>query len=156
MGMGTLRIDRGRVRRLFAAAGHTGTDRWDDRTIHRMLETACPLPGHFLEPADADYAEELYLAVAAGQRFEIGDANDIPAGGVIETIIALLQRATAANPLTREQLHEELCQRFPGRDRDSLMTTIRTNVPSRLRMRRYLDVRIGPGEGFWIETPGAD
>lgn len=68
--------------------------------------------------------------------------------GVIRYIVRLLAEAGAKggkegppDGVHLETLHRKLCAKFPNRDANKLWTTLRNQVPSRLRLVRGLDVQ---------------
>lgn len=49
--------------------------------------------------------------------------------GVIAAILEIMQATSADNPITREEVHAKLVERFPDRDAKSLMSTVKHQVP---------------------------
>lgn len=73
------------------------------------------------------------------------------AAGVIQCIADIVSAATAKKPITKEQIHEKLCKRFPDRDSDSLKTTVGIQVPSRLNKEKNLGIKKND-RGYYVEA----
>lgn len=61
--------------------------------------------------------------------------------GVIKTIAELVSNATPENPVSKAQILDELCSRFPDRQRESMEKTINVQVPNRLRKEKGLNIQ---------------
>lgn len=70
--------------------------------------------------------------------------------GVIATIIELLQAATKKKPITKDAIRDELVERFPERDGESMMRTINVQVPNRIKSDKGLTV-VKTDKGYYIE-----
>jgi hypothetical protein len=68
--------------------------------------------------------------------------------GVIATIRMCLQGASARNPITKDQILDELKEKFPDKRPDSMKSTINHQVPSYLRKAGH-DVQKND-RGYWI------
>ena len=69
--------------------------------------------------------------------------------GVIQTIVESLEGASESNPITKEEILEELATRFPARDEAKMMSTVRQQVPNKIRAAGH-DVRKNKSGGYWI------
>jgi hypothetical protein len=78
--------------------------------------------------------------------------------GVIKFIVEELKAAgKAKKPISLDALHAKLAKEFDDRDSDALKTTLRNQVPSRLRIVRGIHVwstRDKDGTKYWIEGEG--
>lgn len=72
------------------------------------------------------------------------------APGKIETIISLLKKASKSNPITKEEILDEMVKVFGKEDREKMKKTISLQVPTFLRSMKQLDVQKND-EGYWIK-----
>ena len=71
--------------------------------------------------------------------------------GVIDTVIKVLtEEATKANPMTKTRLLERLVELIPGRDRDKMAGTVKTQLTKSGLPARDVPLRTDGGGGFWI------
>lgn len=70
--------------------------------------------------------------------------------GKIETIIKLLKAASKKNPITKDEILDELVKVFGEEDREKMKKTISLQVPTFLRSMKELDVQKNE-EGYWIK-----
>lgn len=71
-------------------------------------------------------------------------------GGVIATIVDCLKGASKKNPVSKEDIHKTLCKKFPDRSEESMLSTIRTQVPGKLKSDRELVVSTNGEGGYWL------
>lgn len=69
--------------------------------------------------------------------------------GVIDSIVSILKGASMKEPVTKEEIHKQLCKLFPERNKDSMKTTVGIQVPSRLGKDRVITVKKNEN-GYWI------
>lgn len=69
--------------------------------------------------------------------------------GVIDSIVSILKGASMKEPVTKEEIHKQLCELFPERNKDSMKTTVGIQVPSRLGKDREITVKKNEN-GYWI------
>lgn len=69
---------------------------------------------------------------------------------VSDSIRDWLKDASEKKPLTLEKIHKLLVVRFPDRDPDKMMSTLKVEVPWRLKVRKGHDVRNDGKGGWWI------
>jgi hypothetical protein len=69
--------------------------------------------------------------------------------GVIATIFAIVQKATASKPMSREDVFAALVDAFPERDADALKSTVQTQLPSRISKERNVQIEKNE-KGYWI------
>lgn len=69
--------------------------------------------------------------------------------GVIASIIDFLESASEEAPITKEELLDKLCQRFPERGRKGMANTCQTQLHNALR-RSGVNLRSSES-GYWIE-----
>ncbi len=79
--------------------------------------------------------------------------------GVIAYIVKLLSKATPKNPITKEEILDELRFEFPDRDPDSMTTTINIQIRNIEKHHQPMDnkeheekIYLGSDEdGYWLE-----
>lgn len=71
-------------------------------------------------------------------------------GGVIDTIVTVLKKATAKKPASKLDIHEVLKKKFPERNAESMWTTINIQVPGQLRSKKGLTIQKNE-KGYWID-----
>lgn len=75
-----------------------------------------------------------------------------PSGtGVIAEITTMLKKASAKKPVTKEQIHEHLIEKFPDRSPDSMMSTINIQVPNRLKREKGLNI-VKNDKGYYVQA----
>ena len=71
--------------------------------------------------------------------------------GVIASIVEILSAASETNPISKENLLHFLEKRFPERESKAMVSTISTQVPSRLKSAKGIIVSKDNEGGWWIE-----
>ncbi len=75
--------------------------------------------------------------------------------GVIASIIEFLQEASEDNPITKEEIHAKLVQRFPDRDKDKMAKTV-SQSPYVLKRDGYALRKVehfaGRQDAYWIDV----
>ena len=74
---------------------------------------------------------------AAKKAPVVKKANTGKKVGVEASIREFIGKATKEKPLTREAVHRKLCKRFPDRDADGMMVTVRAQIPNRVNKEPY-------------------
>jgi len=69
--------------------------------------------------------------------------------GVIESIREFLFQATEADPITKDEILRGLVARFPDRPAASMMSTVKQQVPHKLRIDAGLPVKKNE-RGYWL------
>lgn len=73
--------------------------------------------------------------------------------GIIASIVEFLQDATEKKPVSKSDILDKLCERFPDHERASMQKTVNVQVPNRIKADKGLDVRSAEKDGkklFWI------
>lgn len=71
--------------------------------------------------------------------------------GVIDTIVKVLtEEATKAKPMTKDRLLQRLVELIPGRDKDKMAGTIKTQLTKSGLPARDVPLRTDGKGGFWI------
>lgn len=70
--------------------------------------------------------------------------------GVIATIVKIVEGATKTKPLTREDIFAKLVDAFPDRDAESMMATVKTQVPSRLTKDKGMTLEKNDKGAYWV------
>tara|TARA_R100000808_G_scaffold6960_1_gene20340 strand:- start:4095 stop:4685 length:591 start_codon:yes stop_codon:yes gene_type:complete len=78
------------------------------------------------------------------------EKKPIRKGGVIATIVEILEAASEKKPITKEDILGKLIKKFPGKEPASMMSTIKTQVPSRLKLAKGIIVEKNNEGGWWI------
>lgn len=161
--------------RLLRALGYAEAGTWDRRTLlnairripqTRRLPMDHPDAGFLINLLDAIKTRTpiRYLEGAGGGKkgFEKPklpppkpDPSRFPIplsrGGVIDTLVGLLRRASRRSPLTKAAALAALTAAFPDRPRAALALTVNNQLPQRLRVVRGL--KIGRSDrGYWINA----
>lgn len=106
------------------------------------------------EPSDeeddaADVDEGAPVGKAKKEKGEPA-AKKAKGAGIIGTIVAVLTKASAKKPVTKEEIHKVLQETYPEREAKGMLSTIHIQVPNRLRNDKKLNVQKSD-KGFWIE-----
>jgi len=71
--------------------------------------------------------------------------------GVIASIVEFLSASDEKKPMTKETLLGKLEKRFPDRESKSMISTIATQVPSRLKLSKGIICSKNNEGGWWID-----
>jgi hypothetical protein len=88
---------------------------------------------------------------AAGFKNATGKAGGT---GVIATIIECIKAASPKQPVTKEEIGDELERKFPERGRAKMMKTVHIQVPNRLRKEKELDIVNNGSGGYYLSREG--
>lgn len=72
--------------------------------------------------------------------------------GVIASIEEFVKKASKTKPITKEQVLEKLCERFPDRDKEAMAKTVNIQLPSRLNKEKELGIEKSDKGGYYIPS----
>lgn len=153
---------------LFEILGSPTAGTWNDKRLAKKLEV---LPMNVDEETDAEDCQELLneilVAISEEQEIEILDVPEEEIkplieshflkkdgtrrkAGTIQTLVEFLQEASEENPINKNDLCQKVLERLPNKTEKSVMSSIDSQVPTRLKQVKGIIVHKNKN-GYWID-----